>query len=72
MEVTSEAIGNVCDIIEDIEKSEGAKGPKAKVALAAAARNSSSLVVDVHLTPEQQGRKKCCLIDYMPLSLYLQ
>ena len=53
MEVTSEAIGNVCDIIEDIEKSEGGKAAKAAKM---ASRNSSSLVVDVHLTPEQQER----------------
>ena len=51
--VTSEAIGNVRDIIEDIEKSEGGKAAKAAKM---ASRNSSSLVVDVHLTPEQQER----------------
>ena len=55
--MTSEAIDSVRDIIEDIEKSESKIIPKAAVAAAAAAkmaRNSSSLVVDVHLTPEQQ------------------
>ena len=55
--VTSEAICNVRDIIDDIEKSEGAKVATKKAKMA---RNSSSLVVDVHLTPEQQGRNQCC------------